>query len=416
MVDKIVENEKEGKSESMIKKAAVFLCALCLLLVCSFSTAESVSVPVIDNMKVFEIPDNEALRFVRELKTGWNLGNTFDAFDVRNWYRGDELGMESAWVKTITTREDIHALKEAGFNLIRIPCTWKEHVDKNDVISAVWLNRVKEVASWVLEEGMYAIVNVHHDDRYVENFYLDKAHYDRTAAYMSSIWRQLAEAFADTDEHLILESMNEPRLFGTQWEWSWDSKNAQCQEAMECINQLNQLFVDTVRAAGGHNATRYLAVPSYCANPWNAVSDQFVLPTDSIENHIIVAAHAYTPYNFALNLNSTDRTFSLDDGPKKAEIAGFLKALYEKYVQHGIPVLMDEYGALNKGGNLQDRVNFTAYYVASASARGITCCWWDNHNFTGDGEQFGILDRKQAAFTYPEIVEAIMKNCLIGRE
>ena len=41
----------------------------------------------------------------------------------------------------------------------------------------------------------------------------------------------------------------------------------------------------------------------------------------------------------------------------------------------------DEFGALDKGGNTQDRVNFTAWYVASASTRGITCVWWDNHSF-----------------------------------
>lgn len=77
--------------------------------------------------------------------------------------------------------------------------------------------------------------------------------------------------------------------------------------------------------------------------------------------------------------------------------------------------MMDEFGALDKGGNTQDRVNFTAYYVASASTRGITCVWWDNHAFSGDGERFGLIRRATREWVYPDIVLAIIENCLYNR-
>ena len=126
--------------------------------------------------------------------------------------------------------------------------------------------------------------------------------------------------------------------------------------------------------------------------------------------------HAYTPYNFALNTTSTDQEFDLEkDKNKKSEIASFMNKLYSRFIRYGTPVLIDEFGAIDKNGNLQDRVNFTAWYVASASARGITCVWWDNGAFSGQGEHFGLIHRKTQEWVFPEIVEAIQANCLYNR-
>ena len=405
-----------------MRKNAVYalILALCMVISAAGGLAEppvqteGIVIPVIDDIKQFDIPDNEAMAFMRDMKSGWNLGNTFDAY---NGYGSHFSGtdMETSWVGVKTSRKLINAIREAGFNTIRIPVSWHNHVDEKDIIDPEWMDRVKEVAGWALDLGMYVIVNVHHDND-VKYFYPDADHYERSAAYLSAVWTQMAEAFRDCDDHLILESMNEPRLVGTSFEWNWQKNNAKCQEAARCINDLNQLFVDTVRASGGHNATRYLAVPAYCAAPWNTVSQAFQLPADTAENRIIVAAHAYTPYNFALNTQSRDRSFDLEkDKSKKSEIAEFLSSLYKRFVQNGIPVMMDEFGALDKDGNLQDRVNFTAYYVAAASTRGITCVWWDNHCFSGDGERFGLIQRKTVRWICPDIALAIQANCLYNR-
>lgn len=374
-------------------------------------------IPEIGGMKEFEKPDNEALAFVRDMKAGWNLGNTFDAYDDEGWFKGTGDAMETAWIGKAarTTREAIAAVQAAGFKTMRLPVSWHNHVDQNDQIDPVWLNRVKEVADYAIELGMYVIVNVHHDNNQ-NYFYPDEEHFSRSAQYLTAVWTQVANTFRDYDDHLILESMNEPRLVGTNFEWYWTAEDSACREAADCINRLNQLFVDTVRGTGGQNATRYLAVPAYDANPYYAADEAFQLPTDTADNRIIVSAHAYTPYDFALNQNSGDHTFDLEkDGPKKAEITQFLNALYNRFVSQGIPVIMDEFGAMEKSGNLQDRVNFAAYYVASASARGITCCWWDNHLFKGNGERFGILDRISCEWVYPEIMQAIQTNCLYQR-
>ncbi len=383
---------------------------------------KGITIPVIDYLKKFEIPDNDAMALLRDMKCGWNLGNTFDAHPDRDedpeGYRGYIPGiqMETSWVNVKTSRELIKAIKEAGFNTIRIPVSWHNHVDENNVIDQEWMNRVMEVAGWALEKGMYVIVNVHHDNN-KNYFYPDTAHYDRSAAYLTAIWTQMAEAFRECDEHLILESMNEPRLVGTQYEWSWNADVPECRLAAKYINQLNQLFVDTVRGTGGNNATRYLAIPAYGAAPWNATDQMFQLPEDTADNRIIVEVHAYTPYNFALNLDSSDRTFDIEqDMDKKREITSFMNNLYDRFIKNGVPVVIDEFGALDKDGNTQDRVNFAAYYIASASTRGITCVWWDNHAFDGNGERFGLIKRSTLEWIYPDIVLAIQENCLYNRE
>ena len=179
-------------------------------------------------------------------------------------------------------------------------------------------------------------------------------------------------------------------------------------DAVSCINTLNQLFVDTVRATGGNNETRYLLCPGYAASPDGATAKGYVYPTDPAK-HLIVSVHAYRPYNLALNAAGT-KEFSLDNEMDKREIVEFMDSLYANFTMNGIPVVIGEFGARDKD-NLQARVDFAAFYVAAARARGITCCWWDNHAFSGSGERFGLLMRKDARFAYPEIVQAMIKYC-----
>ena len=402
----------------MLSKKIIALILTVIMLICigSVLAEPEITIPTVTEMKKFDLPNNDAMAFLRNMKCGWNLGNTFDAHPDSNvTLHASGTDMETSWVHARTTKELITALHDAGFNTIRIPVSWHNHVDEKDIIDQDWMDRVKEVVGWALDLDMYVILNTHHDN-YEPFYYPDSAHYERSAAYLSSIWRQMADTFKDCDDHLILEALNEPRLRGNaQYEWSFNASAPECQDAAECINKLNQLFVDTVRAAGGNNATRYLAVTGYCASPWALTNDAFQLPKDSADNRIIVSAHAYTPYKFALSENMGDRAFSLDELGQKSEIGQFMNLLYDKFISKGVPVIIDEFGARDKSGNTQDRVNFAAYYVASASARGMTCVWWDNHVFSGDGERFGIIDRNTMEWIYPEIAQAINANCLFNR-
>ena len=386
-------------------KTVLSILLTALLLLSGAAAAESRA--VIPDLEIPEktIPDNAALALVRDMKAGWNLGNTFDAVNC-TWLQ-NPLDYESGWCGVKTSEKLIGALQAAGFRTLRIPVSWHEHMSEDFLLDADWLDRVYEVASWAYGRGMYVILNIHHDNE--KGFYYpDSEHAESSGAYMRAVWSQLAEKFADWDEHLIFEGINEPRLKDTRYEWWWTAGDPACRDAMEQIVRLNQVFVDTVRAAGGKNGDRYLMVPAYDANPDYACADAFRLPEDSAENRIILSVHAYTPYDFALEQPGISR-FSLENKAQLSSVSGFLDRLYRKYVAQGIPVVVGEFGAMEKQGNLQDRVDWVSWYVASARARGIPCCWWDNHVFEGTGERFGLFDRTTGNCVNPEILEAIMK-------
>ena len=377
-----------------------------MLLTASFAAlGEEIEIPDVTFIKQQVLPDNEAMAFLKKMGVGWNLGNTFDAIKGAWNMNADEMTVETSWVGVKTTPEMFDALKNAGFSSVRIPVSWHDHVDSEMNISQRWMDRVQEVVDYAYSRGFYVILNIHHDE---DQFLPSSDHYDASAAYIQTLWGQIAERFAEYDEHLIFESMNEPRLINTSYEWTFDANVPACLDAADCLNRLNQLFVDTVRTSGGNNETRYLMVPGYTASPASVLNDYFKLPEDDADNRIIVSVHAYTPYDFALNLNASLNTFEVRQTASTQPIAQFMASLYKKYILNGIPVVIGEFGALNKGDNLQARVNFTAYYTAAASARNMPCLWWDNHGFTGNGELFGLLDRKTAAFRYPKIVEAMM--------
>ncbi len=359
-------------------------------------------------------PEADAIAFVEKLKTGWNLGNTFDAVD----YNGlsDELLYESCWCGAKTTKEMIDTIKAAGFETIRIPVSWHNHlVDDNHTISEAWLDRVQEVVDYAIANDMYVIINIHHDCS-TQYCYPSSEYLEQSKQYMTHIWTQVAGRFKDYDEHLIMESMNEPRLVGDANEWWLDIQKENCIDSVKCINELNQNFVDVVRSSGGNNANRYLMVSGYCASYLGATNEYFEMPQDIAgnKNKILISVHAYIPYAFALQSqeeSGSTAEFDVNNASQTQEIDYVMDLLNEMYVQKGIGVVIGEYGCRDKGGNTQARADCIAYYIKAARERGISCCIWDNNAFSGSGENFGLLNRSTLEFAYPEIIDSIMTNC-----
>lgn len=390
----------------VMRRIISLLTALLLMVtpLLSLSEGDEIVIPAIEDVLVLNIPGNEALQFVSQIKVGWNLGNTFDAH--RDGNVGDEMTIEKYWCGCYTTPEMIQAIKAAGFNAIRIPVSWHNHVDKDFTISTQWLDRVQEVVDYAIKLDMFVIINAHHDT-HKDFFYPDSEHFDQSQRFVTAIWSQIADRFKDYDNKLIFESINEPRLAGTDVEWWFNTADERILDAADCLNRLNQTFVDTVRAAGGCNSDRFLMVPGYAASADGCKREFFTLPTDTVEQRLIVSVHAYTPYSFALQMPGV-KEFKLEELAEMNDITFFMNQLYTRYVSQGIPVIIGEFGALSKN-NLQDRVDFTAYYVANATARGMPCFWWDNNAFTGNGELFGLLNRQKLEFPFPEIVDALMQ-------
>jgi endoglucanase len=344
-------------------------------------------IPVSAEESAVTLPDSEALRFVDSLGAGWNLGNAFDAIDC-TWLT-DTLDYEFGWCQVKTAKDLIKAVKNAGFSSIRIPVSWHNHVDKNNNIDAAWLDRVKEVVDWSLGEGLYVIVNIHHDDD--SGYYPDSAHLDNSLKYVKSIWKQVAEKFRSYDERLVFEPLNEPNLSGTPYEWWWSDANnppAEVVDSMNCINKLQQAAVDSIRAAGGKNADRYILIAAYAGkNDISGVlSPYYKLPTDSAKNKLIVDCHFYG--------KNTSVAHSVLDG------------LYKAYVSKGTAVAVTEYGLTEEGDanyacDSDEYVKTMKDFYSYARSRGISVFIWD------DNGNLRLYDRAAKKWNCPKIVKAI---------
>lgn len=340
-----------------------------------------------------EMKDITAVDLVKEIKIGWNLGNTMDVTG------NSTLAAEISWGNPMTTKDVVDTLKAAGFNTLRIPTTWELHLGKEPdyTIDPMWLKRVQEIVDYGMANDMYVILNAHHEDWYMP-LYENK---DRALDMIEKVWAQIAHRFQNYDEHLIFEGMNEPRQKGTKDEWN--GGNA---EGWDMVNQLNAKFVETIRSSDGNNPSRILMVMPYAASASGNAWSKFEVPED---DKIIVSIHSYTPYNFALNKAGT-ADWSSANANDTRDIDNLMNSIEKKFLSQGIPVILGEFGAMNKNDNIAARVDWAEYYVSKATEKGIPCIWWDNGAFIGSGELFGLLDRRTCTWKYPEVVEALMKG------
>ncbi len=350
-----------------------------------------------------------SIEFTSGIRAGWNLGNTLDATGV-------DLSSERSWGNPTTTPEMIQAVKDAGFNAVRIPTTWEKHMDENYNIHPEWMARVKEVVDYAYDRDMYVILNMHHEEWY----YPSNENYEHASTRLAACWKQIAEAFAGYDERLIFEGMNEPRWKNTEFEW-----NGGNDEGRAVVNKLNKVFVDTVRATGGNNAHRFLMICPYAANCGESALSALEIPDDP---RIIISVHAYIPYGFALSESGSSRWVA-DRAGCTAEIDTLAEVLNRLFISKGIAVIIGETGAMSRYmkvdstaeaegtaepeqrtiPNDEFRAYWAEYYFGKFSEIGIPCFWWDNGAFYS-GETFGLLKRNTGEWSAPEVIDAIMRG------
>ena len=320
---------------------------------------------------------------VKEMKLGWNLGNTLDAWP----------GGETGWGNPLTTKQMIDTLKAAGFNTVRLPVTWKDHLGPapDYVIDAAWLARVREVTNYVLSNGMYAIVNTHHDEWVSLMPDADQA---LITDKLSKLWSQIAAGFRDYDDHLVLETLNEPRTTDST-EWTGGTPAARM-----ILNGYNAAAVKAIRETGGNNALRFVMIPTHGANSATQCVNDLVIPND--DPRIIISLHTYYPWAFSGDSAGTAEFGSAAD---LAAMNAELDRIANLTVKKGRAAIIGEWGSLDKG-NTAARVTHAQAYAAAVRQRGLVPIWWDN-NLIGASAGFGLLDRRMLSWYYPEIKDAL---------
>jgi len=348
---------------------------------------------------------------VSNIGTGWNLGNTLDSYGTWiNASAGDYKAYETAWGNPVTTKEMIGSVKAQGFNAIRIPVTWSQHIDGKGKVDAGWMNRVKEVVDYAYNDGLYVILNVHHDtgegggDK-VSWIFADNSNYDQNKEKFKGLWTQIAGEFKDYGSRLLFEGYNEMIDKGNTW-------NAPADPASyKAVNDYAQLFVDTVRETGGNNSKRNIIVNTYVSSVDQAVLDNFKMPQDPSAGHLICEVHCYSPWGFTGTSQSVTWTgvhsdFGQEDKNEIDDIMNRLEAFAKK---NNVPVIIGEYGAEFKN-NVDQIAQYASYFVGKASDKGIKCFYWDNGDFKTEGEGgYAIFNRKSMTWK-DQIVKAIVSS------
>lgn len=348
---------------------------------------------------------------------GYNLGNSLEANDAGT-------PNETAWGNPKLTEQFVLAAKSAGFQSIRIPVSYLNKIDDNNgyQIDSAWLDRVQEVVDYCVKNDMYAIVNMHGDGYTTINggwLFCGSSDQTKIREKYKACWQQIATRFKDYDEHLIFESMNE------EFDGTYGDPN---RTYYENINTYNQIFVDTVRQTGGNNDKRWLLIPGWNTDINYTVGDYgFALPTDQYlssgvaagEKRIMISVHYYAPWEFCgtesqavtqWGSKATDSTKKASWGDESYMVSQF-KKLKDKFVSQGYPVVIGEFGAINKSSidsqNTVCRADFYQKVCYYAKQNGLVPVAWDNGYNGVYG--FCLIDRSTNTVAHPEVVNAVME-------
>ena len=351
-------------------------------------------IPCVGSAEEAEAVDNgvmreglTALEATRLMGNGINLGNTLEACDSNVGIKTNTpLSYETHWGQPKTTQAMLDGMKAAGFDTIRIPVAWMTnatHLYEGDyTIDADYMDRVEEVVRYARKAGMYVIVNDHWDGGWYGMFGSESAETRALAmeAY-KGMWQQIAERFRDYSDYLIFESANEE--LGTRFD---ENSPLYCSDSVvtylndderyALTNEINQTFVDVVRATGGNNATRFLLIAGYGTNIDQTCDDRFQMPKDTVDSKLMVSVHYYDPWSYcgASSAASATKWGKVSD----YEYMDQQLAKMTKFTEAGYGVVIGEYGALPCSDGLKD--NTLAYHTAFLDActkYNLTNCLWD---------------------------------------
>ena len=346
---------------------------------------------------------------------GWNLGNQLEALS-------GGIPKETGWGNPIITEELLKLVSEQGFKTVRIPVSYLTHIGEGPdyTIEKEWLDRVQEVVDYVINNDMFAIINIHGDGYYTipGGWLLCAEPADKQTEIKEkyeAVWKQIADRFKNYDEHLIFESMNE--VFDGQY-------GGPTAEGYANINDYNRIFADTVRKTGSNNTKRWLLMPGWNTNASQTFGDfGFEIPEDSLceadGKRIMVSVHYYDPYNFTINedMNAAKTQWgkygveNVERSNNETYAAGIMKRLHDKFVSEGYPVVIGEMGVQDKTKIDPSHNEFRRYWlevvVSAAKRQGCIPVYWDNGFMYDKG--FAIFDRQNVKVIQPELIEAMMR-------
>ena len=343
-------------------------------------------------------------QLVEDMTFGWNLGNTLDVCQadrdgdgkINELVEAGEKVDETLRGNPKATKELFTSLKKNGVNAVRIPVTWRDHMDSDGNIDREWMDRVQQVVDYAYSQGMYVIINVHHDgggDPKFGAWIIEESQkdYNTFLKKYKNVWKQIAERFKNYSDYLIFESMNEVG-FDTLY-------NKNKADAYNLINKINQDFVDIIRATGGNNAKRHLLIAGYYTDIERTCDSLYKMPDDKA-GRCILSVHYYTPWDFC----TCDRKHTWGTNSEVRQMETLIGKMKKNFVDKGIPVIIGEYAA--SGSDLSSCIFFIEKLNKLCSDYGIATFIWDS------GRQ---VNRKTYKWRTPQYLEAL-KRATSGKD
>jgi endoglucanase len=296
---------------------------------------------------------------------GLNIGNTLE--NTTQW--------ETGWGNPPITREFVRSLAALGFKTIRVPVAWDTYAVGGQ-IQPDKLSRVGEVVDFVLDAGMFAVVNIHWDGGWIDSGVKEK--FPDTYATFSpvaeqkykSYWTQIATYFAGKNERLLLEALNEETKFENE---------GGPEKAFATLTRVNQLFIDTVRATGGNNGKRLLIVTGYHTDFTKTCSEHYVLPKDTLPHKLFLSVHYYTPWPFCGMTKDESwgkMAHTWGSAGDLLELERLFDMMGDYSKRNDIPVFLGEYSASHEK-EVASRARFMSAVTNAAHARKMVPVLWD---------------------------------------
>ncbi|SHL18881.1 cellulase family glycosylhydrolase [Fibrobacter sp. UWEL] len=381
-----------------------------------------------------ELPSAASIQ--KNMGMGYNIGNSME---VPN----DPTG----WGNPYPTQALLDSIKAAGFNTVRIPCAWDSHT-QNGKITETWLDSVKTVVDYAMRNGLYTILNIHHEGQGGWFQTHMSTYKDNTLdTKMKNYWTQIADKFKNYDEHLIFAGANEPGE--GQEGLTWTSQHAQV------LMGYYQTFIDAVRATGGNNGTRTLIIQGLQTDidKSDSLAPVSIFPKDKVSGRLMFEVHFYGPYQYVLMTSKQtwgDKEilpqyyygdYQKASEPKRncgynawanavdSEQAGigFPNKQFAKmkahYVDKGYPVIIGEFGSLYRSPELsgsdlelhkKGRIQWHKDVVTAAKNNGVTPILWDMGNEAAEYDNMAYIRRQTNKFggqmgnvIEPEIINAM---------
>lgn len=365
----------------------------------------------------------DSAAYMSRMGLGWNYGNSLDqAIDTSKMSDEEKAKVNVKYCETSAnnlalTQKNVDTLKQYGFRNVRIPVAWSNLMDISEdkmtyTINEGYLQRVEQVINYCLNDGMYAIVNIHYDGDWWGQFGdADESVRKQAWARFRQIWTQVSNRYRDYSDRLIFESANEE--LGDRLNDNWvkrDTNNKTgvltVDEQYETMNKINQEFVNIVRKSGGNNEKRYLLIAGYSTNIERTCDERFVMPTDPIKENgvskLSVSVHYYTPWNYC----GGSEYHQVEGGAARLYDWGTdedIKAMHaeldkmSKFTEQGYGVIIGEYGVQTTAAD--GIANYIYEMGQYALEKGMIPVLWDNG---------GWFNRQKNIISYDDVAQAIL--------